>query len=63
LPSPLHSGARFRAPVSPEADGRNSHGYRRFEAAAWYGHFVDVVWLFLFAAIYIWGSSGGAGGH
>ncbi len=32
-----------------------------FEAAAWYWHFVDVVWLFLFAAIYIWGSSGGAG--
>jgi len=26
------------------------------EAAAWYWHFVDVVWLFLFAAIYIWGS-------
>jgi len=27
-----------------------------FEAAAWYWHFVDVVWLFLFACIYIWGS-------
>jgi len=26
-----------------------------FEAAAWYWHFVDVVWLFLFAGIYIWG--------
>ncbi|MDB2325135.1 cytochrome c oxidase subunit 3 [Alphaproteobacteria bacterium] len=26
-----------------------------FEAAAWYWHFVDVVWLFLFAAIYWWG--------
>ncbi|PCH97561.1 MAG: cytochrome c oxidase subunit 3 [Rhodobacteraceae bacterium] len=25
------------------------------EAAAWYWHFVDVVWLFLFFAIYIWG--------
>ncbi|MEN8722779.1 MAG: cytochrome c oxidase subunit 3 [Alphaproteobacteria bacterium] len=25
-----------------------------FEAAAWYWHFVDVVWLFLFAAVYIW---------
>ena len=22
-----------------------------FEAAAWYWHFVDVVWLFLFAAV------------
>ena len=29
-----------------------------FEFAAWYWHFVDVVWLFLFAAIYIWGSAG-----
>jgi cytochrome c oxidase subunit 3 len=28
-----------------------------FEAAAWYWHFVDVVWLFLFAAIYVWGRS------
>ena len=27
-----------------------------FEAAIWYWHFVDVVWLFLFAAIYIWGA-------
>ncbi|MEM6487099.1 MAG: cytochrome c oxidase subunit 3 [Pseudomonadota bacterium] len=26
-----------------------------FEAAAWYWHFVDVVWLFLFAGIYVWG--------
>ena len=30
-----------------------------FEAAAWYWHFVDVVWLFLFACIYVWGNSGG----
>jgi cytochrome c oxidase subunit 3 len=29
-----------------------------FEAAAWYWHFVDVVWLFLFACIYVWSSSG-----
>ncbi len=28
------------------------------EAAAWYWHFVDVVWLFLFACIYWWGSAG-----
>ncbi len=25
-----------------------------FEAAAWYWHFVDVVWLFLFVCIYVW---------
>ena len=30
-----------------------------FEAAAWYWHFVDVVWLFLFIAIYWWGNLGG----
>jgi cytochrome c oxidase subunit 3 len=28
-----------------------------FEAAAWYWHFVDVVWLFLFVCIYWWGAS------
>ena len=28
-----------------------------FEAAAWYWHFVDVVWLFLFIAIYWWGGA------
>ncbi|MEI7709903.1 MAG: cytochrome c oxidase subunit 3 [Rhodospirillales bacterium] len=27
-----------------------------FEAAAWYWHFVDVVWLFLFACIYWYGA-------
>ena len=38
-----------------------------FEAAAWYWHFVDVVWLFLFVAIYVWGYggpvAGGGGAH
>jgi cytochrome c oxidase subunit 3 len=36
-----------------------------FEAAAWYWHFVDVVWLFLFASIYVWASAGAtiAAGH
>ena len=29
-----------------------------FQFAAWYWHFVDVVWLFLFSCIYIWGSWG-----
>ncbi len=33
-----------------------------FEAAAWYWHFVDVVWLFLFIFIYVVGA-GPAGGH
>lgn len=28
-----------------------------FEAAIWYWHFVDVVWLFLFISIYWWGGN------
>lgn len=27
-----------------------------FEAAIWYWHFVDVVWLFLYAFVYYWGA-------
>jgi cytochrome c oxidase subunit III len=36
-----------------------------FEFAAWYWHFVDVVWLFLFACIYVYGAAphGVAGAH
>ena len=34
-----------------------------FEFAAWYWHFVDVVWLFLFCCIYVWGSWGGVFEH
>nr|YP_007025986.1 cytochrome c oxidase subunit III [Chrysopa pallens]AFL65890.1 cytochrome c oxidase subunit III [Chrysopa pallens] len=33
----------------------NNHHFG-FEAAAWYWHFVDVVWLFLYITIYWWGS-------
>lgn len=29
-----------------------------FEFAAWYWHFVDVVWIFLFCFVYVWGGSG-----
>lgn len=29
-----------------------------FESAAWYWHFVDYVWLFLYVAIYVWGNAG-----
>jgi cytochrome c oxidase subunit 3 len=32
-----------------------------FEAAAWYWHFVDVVWLFLFVCVYWWGGGGVTG--
>ncbi len=34
-----------------------------FEAAAWYWHFVDVVWLFLFFCIYVWGGWNGVIHH
>lgn len=32
----------------------NDHHFG-FEAAAWYWHFVDVVWIFLFLSMYWWG--------
>ncbi|SHO60011.1 cytochrome c oxidase subunit 3 [Pseudoxanthobacter soli DSM 19599] len=35
----------------------SSKAHFGLEAAAWYWHFVDVVWLFLFACIYVWGAS------
>ena len=38
------TGGKFRA----------SHHFG-FEAAAWYWHFVDVVWLFLYICVYWWG--------
>lgn len=34
-----------------------------FESAAWYWHFVDVVWLFLFCWVYWWGGSIAGVGH
>jgi heme/copper-type cytochrome/quinol oxidase subunit 3 len=27
-----------------------------YELAIWYWHFVDVVWIFLYFSIYIWGA-------
>lgn len=34
-----------------------AHHHFGFEAAAWYWHMVDVVWLFLFVCIYYWGGA------
>nr|YP_011003929.1 cytochrome c oxidase subunit 3 [Eurytoma acutibialis]WPS67069.1 cytochrome c oxidase subunit 3 [Eurytoma acutibialis] len=35
-------------------DNYSSTHHFGFEAAAWYWHFVDVVWLFLFLLVYYW---------
>ena len=35
--------------------GKLNHGHHfGFEASAWYWHFVDVVWLFLYVRVYAW---------
>ena len=46
--------ARLPAPRLWPATSRRKQHFG-FEAAAWYWHFVDVVWLFLFVCIYVWG--------
>lgn len=35
--------------------GMSTSHHFGFEAAAWYWHFVDVVWVFLFISVYWWG--------
>jgi cytochrome c oxidase subunit 3 len=35
------------------AGGMKPEKHLGFEFAAWYWHFVDVVWLFLFAFVYV----------
>jgi len=50
------------------AGGMKPDKHLGFEFAAWYWHFVDVVWLFLFAFVYVaphivWGSGAPGAGH
>jgi len=35
----------------------NSSHHNRFIRSVWYWHFVDLVWLFVFRIVYVWGNS------
>ena len=35
-------------------DHYGKYGIESFESAAWYWHFVDVVWIFVFGFVYVW---------
>lgn len=39
---------------SNPVDHYGKFGIESFESAAWYWHFVDVVWIFVFGFVYVW---------
>jgi hypothetical protein len=40
--------------VTTPINNYGKYGIESFESAAWYWHFVDVVWIFVFGFVYVW---------
>jgi hypothetical protein len=40
--------------VTNPINNYGKYGIESFESAAWYWHFVDVVWIFVFGFVYVW---------
>lgn len=50
----LYNETKTIAPAQIPQWYYGSFGIESFECAAWYWHFVDVVWIFVYAFVYIW---------
>jgi heme/copper-type cytochrome/quinol oxidase subunit 3 len=51
-----HPFFEIKKDIKPNSLNLTKEQHVGFEAAAWYWHFVDVVWIFLFLTVYWWGS-------
>jgi len=51
--NPKKSKIEFHESTSPYLN-YGKYGIESFESAAWYWHFVDVVWIFVFGFVYVW---------